>query len=130
MTNTNETNSIEHLLTLCRSYPDEGFLIEKTSMKFNITGDSLFLHSINVSSSGVDNDFICEVFNVKSPFNQEIVGHMIHYWSENTFRQYFVNGYIGKVIKFFILFQKDQLAKTDKAKNFVVLEETLNPKNF
>ncbi len=99
-------------------------------MKFNITGESLFLHSMDVSSSGEGNDFICEVFNVKSPFNQDIVGHMIHYWSENTFREYFVNGYIGKVIKFFIMFQKDQLAKTDKAKSFVVLEETLIPKNF
>lgn len=130
MTNTNETNSIEHLLTLCHSYPEEGFLIEKTSMKFNITGESLFIHSMDVSSSGNGNYFICEVFNVKSPFNQEIVGHMIHYWSENTFREYFVNGYIGKVIKFFIMFQMDQLAKTDKAKNYVVLEETLIPKNF
>jgi hypothetical protein len=71
-------------------------------------------------------EFMCEVFNVRNPLNEEISGHMIHFWNRNTFRVFFVNGYIGKVIKFFIMFQKDQLQNTDKSKNYAIFQEDLS----
>jgi hypothetical protein len=121
-----ESNSIEHLLTLCHSYPEDGFIIENTSINFTLSGQSLFMHSIDVKSGPEKKEFMCEVFNVRNPLNEEISGHMIHYWNRNTFRVFFVNGYIGKVIKFFIMFQKDQLQNTDKSKNYAIFEEDLS----
>jgi hypothetical protein len=121
-----ESNSIEHLLTLCHSYPEDGFIIENTSINFTLSGQSLFMHSIDVKSGPEKKEFMCEVFNVRNPLNEEISGHMIHFWNRNTFRVFFVNGYIGKVIKFFIMFQKDQLQNTDKSKNYAIFQEDLS----
>lgn len=121
-----ESNSIEHLLTLCHSYPEDGFIIENTSINFTLSGQSLFMHSIDVKSGPEKKEFMCEVFNVRNPLNEEISGHMIHYWNRNTFRVFFVNGYIGKVIKFFIMFQRDQLQNTDKSKNYAIFQEDLS----
>jgi hypothetical protein len=121
-----ESNSIEHLLTLCHSYPEDGFIIENTSINFTLSGQSLFMHSIDVKSGPEKKEFMCEVFNVRNPLNEEISGHMIHYWNRNTLRVFFVNGYIGKVIKFFIMFQKDQLQNTDKSKNYAIFQEDLS----
>jgi hypothetical protein len=84
------------------------------------------MHSVDVKSSPEKKEFMCEVFNVRNPLNEEISGHMIHYWNRNTFRVFFVNGYIGKVIKFFIMFQKDQLQNTDKSKNYALFQENLS----
>jgi hypothetical protein len=121
-----ESNSIEHLLTLCHSYPEDRFIIENTSINFTLSGQSLFMHSIDVKSGPEKKEFMCEVFNVRNPLNEEISGHMIHFWNRNTFRVFFVNGYIGKVIKFFIMFQKDQLQNTDKSKNYAIFQEDLS----
>jgi hypothetical protein len=121
-----ESNSIEHLLTLCHSYPEDGFIIENTSINFTLSAQSLFMHSIDVKSGPEKKEFMCEVFNVRNPLNEEISGHMIHFWNRNTFRVFFVNGYIGKVIKFFIMFQKDQLQNTDKSKNYAIFQEDLS----
>lgn len=126
MQDSSESNSIEHLLTLCHSYPEDGFIIENTSISFTLSGQSLFMHSVDVKSSPEKKEFMCEVFNVRNPLNKEISGHMIHYWNRNTFRVFFVNGYIGKVIKFFIMFQKDQLQNTDKSKNYALFQENLS----
>ena len=75
-------------------------------------------------------EFDSEVWKIKKEkqlaLNKEISGHMIHYWNRNTFRGFFVNGYIGKVIKFFIMFQKDQLQNTDKSKTYALFQEDLS----
>jgi hypothetical protein len=76
-----------------------------------------------VKSGPEKKEFMCEVFNVRNPLNEEISGHMIHYWNRNTFRVFFVNGYIGKVIKFFIMFQKDMDMGTDRANRDVIFED-------
>ncbi len=126
MQHSSDSNSIEHLLTLCHSYPEDGFIIENSSINFTLSGQSLFMHSIDVKSGTENKEFMCEVFNVVNPLNKEISGHMIHYWNRNTFRGFFVNGYIGKVIKFFIMFQKDQLQNTDKSKTYALFQEDLS----
>jgi hypothetical protein len=50
MSDNHDTESVDHLLTLCHSYEDEGFIVEENCITFKVVGESLFMHSINESA--------------------------------------------------------------------------------
>jgi hypothetical protein len=51
---------------------------------------------------------------------------MIHYFNKDVFRCYFDRNYIGFVVKFFIMFQKDMMSGRDKGKESAIYEESLS----
>lgn len=118
-----DTTSVNHLLTLCHSYTEEGFIVEERQITFNVVGDSLQMHSFNAEAAADYKEFSCEVFNVINPITKQLIGNMIHYTNKNVFRMYFVHGYIGHVVKYFIMFQKDMDMGTDKAKRDLIFED-------
>ena len=120
-----DTESVDHLLTLCHSYSDEGFIVEENNITFKVVGDILFMHSINESALAEYKEFTCEVFNVRNPITNERLGYMIHYFNKDVFRCYFDRNYIGFVIKYFITFQKDMMSGSDKGKERAIYEEVL-----
>ena len=123
MTIEQDTTSVNHLLTLCHSYSEEGFIVEEKSITFKVIGNSLHMHSLNAEAAADYKEFSCEVFNVQNPITKELIGTMIHYTNKNVFRMFFVDGYIGYVVKFFIMFQKDMDMGTDKANRDVIFEQ-------
>jgi len=125
MSTLQDTDSIEHLMTLCHSYEDEGFIVDDEKITFKIEGDRLFMYSINEDALSDYKEFSCEVFNVFNPITKERLGYMIHYVNKNVFRCFFDRNYIGFVVKHFITFQKDMMLGTDKAQARVVYEEVL-----
>ncbi len=118
-----DTTSVNHLLTLCHSYSEEGFIVEEKSITFKVIGDSLHMHSFNAEAAADYKEFACEVFNVRNPITNQLIGNMIHYTNKNVFRIFIVHGYIGYVVKFFIMFQKDMDMGTDKANRDVIFED-------
>ena len=124
-----DTESVDHLLTLCHSYSDEGFIVEENNITFKVVGESLFMHSINESALAEYKEFTCEVFNVRNPITNERLGYMIHYFNKDVFRCYFDRNYIGFVVKYFITFQKDMMSGSDKGKGRAVYEEALTRKS-
>ena len=128
MSSQHDTESVDHLLTLCHSYSDEGFIVEENNITFKVVGDSLFMHSINESALAEYKEFTCEVFNVRNPITNERLGYMIHYFNKDVFRCYFDRNYIGFVVKYFITFQKDMMIGTNKGKVMAVYEEALTQK--
>ena len=126
MSDKHDTESVDHLLTLCHSYTEEGFTVEENNITFKVVGDSLFMHSINECALAEYKEFSCEVFNVKNPITNERLGYMIHYFNKDVFRCYFDRNYIGFVVKYFITFQKDMMIGTEKGKVMAVYEEALN----
>jgi hypothetical protein len=125
MSTQQDTESVDHLLTLCHSYSDEGFIVEENNITFKVVGDSLFMHSINEGALSDYKEFSCEVFNVHNPTTHERLGYMIHYFNKDVFRCYFARNYIGFVVKFFIMFQKDMMSGRDKGKESAIYEEAL-----
>jgi hypothetical protein len=123
MSDKHDTESVDHLLTLCHSYEDEGFIVEGKNITFKVVGDSLFMHSINASALANYKEFSCEVFNVHNPITNERLGYMIHYINKDIFRCYFDRNYIGFVVKYFITFQKDMMSGSDKGKERAIYEE-------
>ena len=126
MNSKHDTESVDHLLTLCHSYSDEGFIVEENNITFKVVGDSLFMHSINESALANYKEFSCEVFNIHNPITNERLGYMIHYFNKDVFRCYFARNYIGFVVKFFIMFQKDMMSGRDKGKESAIYEEALS----
>ena len=118
-----DTTSVNHLLTLCHSYSEEGFIVEEKSITFKVVGDSLHMHSFNAEAAAGYKEFACEVFNIRNPITNQLIGNMIHYTNKNVFRIFIVHGYIGYVVKFFIMFQKDMDMGTDKANRDVIFED-------
>ena len=118
-----DTTSVNHLLTLCHSYSEEGFIVEEKSITFKVIGDSLHMHSFNSEAIAGYKEFACEVFNVHNPTTNQLIGNMIHYTNKNVFRIFIVHGYIGYVVKFFIMFQKDMDMGTDRANRDVIFED-------
>jgi hypothetical protein len=114
MSDKHDTESVNHLLTLCHSYEDEGFIVEGNNITFKVVGDSLFMHSINESALAEYKEFTCEVFNVNNPITNERLGYMIHYINKDVFRCFFGTNYIGFVVKYFIMFQNDMMRGLDK----------------
>ena len=114
MSDKHDTESVNHLLTLCHSYEDEGFIVEGNNITFKVVGDSLFMHSINEVALADYKEFTCEVFNVNNPITNERLGYMIHYINKDVFRCFFGNNYIGFVVKYFIMFQNDMMRGLDK----------------
>ena len=114
MSDKHDTESINHLLTLCHSYEDEGFIVEGNNITFKVVGDSLFMHSINEDALADYKEFTCEVFNVNNPITNERLGYMIHYINKDVFRCFFGTNYIGFVVKYFIMFQNDMMHGLDK----------------
>ena len=112
-------------MTLCRSYEDEGFIVDDENITFKVEGDRLFMYSNNEDALSDYKEFSCEVFNVFNPITKERLGYMIHYVNKNVFRCFFDRNYIGFVVKHFITFQKDMMLGTDKARARVVYEEVL-----
>ena len=125
MSDKHDTESVDHLLTLCHSYSDEGFIVEENNITFKVVGDSLFMYSINESALAEYKEFTCEVFNVNNPITNERLGYMIHYFNKDIFRCYFDRNYIGFVVKYFITFQKDMMIGSEKGKLMAVYEEAL-----
>lgn len=125
MSNQYDTESVNHLLTLCHSYEDEGFIVEENNITFKVVGNSLFMHSINESALAEYKEFTCEIFNVRNPITNERLGYMIHYINKDVFRCYFDRNYIGFVIKYFITFQQDMMLGTEKGKYRAIYEEAL-----
>jgi hypothetical protein len=125
MSDKHDTESVDHLLTLCHSYEDEGFIVEGKNITFKVVGDSLFMHSINASALANYKEFTCEVFNVNNPITNERLGYMIHYINKDVFRCYFDRNYIGFAVKYFITFQQDMMSGSDKGKVRAVYEEIL-----
>ena len=126
MSDNHDTESVDHLLTLCHSYEDEGFIVEGNNITFKVVGDSLFMHSSNEGALTDYKEFSCEVFNVHNPTTHERLGYMIHYINKDVFRCYFARNYIGFVVKFFIMFQKDMMSGIDKGKESAIYEEALS----
>ena len=118
-----DTTSVNHLLTLCHSYSEEGFIVEEKNITFKVVGDSLHMHSLNAVAAADYKEFACEVFNVRNPITNQLIGNMIHYTNKNVFRIFIVHGYIGYVVKFFIMFQKDMDMGIDKANRDVIFED-------
>ena len=79
MTNEQDTTSVNHLLTLCHSYTEEGFIVEEKNITFKVVGDSLFMHSFNAEAAADYKEFSCEVFNVRNPITNQLIGNLIHY---------------------------------------------------
>ena len=125
MSDKHDTESVDHLLTLCHSYEDEGFIVEENNITFKVVGESLFMHSINEGALAEYKEFSCEVFNVNNPITNERLGYMIHYFNKDVYRCYFDRSYIGFVIKYFITFQKDMMSCSDKGKERAIYEEVL-----
>ena len=123
MSDKNDTESVDHLLTLCHSYTEEGFIVEENNITFKVVGDSLFMHSSNEGALADYKEFSCEVFNVHNPITNERLGYMIHYFNKDVYRCYFDRSYIGFVIKYFITFQKDMMSGSDKGKERAIYEE-------
>ena len=123
MTIEQDTTSVNHLLTLCHSYSEEGFIVEEKSITFKVIGDSLHMHSFNAEAAADYKEFACEVFNVQNPITNQLIGNMIHYTNKNVFRMFFVHGYIGYVVKYFIRFQSDMDKGIDSANRYVVFED-------
>jgi len=126
MSEKHDTESVDHLLTLCHSYTEEGFIVEGNNITFKVVGDSLFMHSINESALANYKEFSCEVFNVHNPITNERLGYMIHYINKDVFRCFFDRNYIGFVVKYFIMFQKDMMSGSDKGKVRAIYEEALS----
>lgn len=124
MTNEQDTTSVNHLLTLCHSYAEEGFIVEEKSITFKVVGDSLFMYSFNAEAAADYQEFSCEVFNLRNPITNQLIGTMIHYTNKNVFRMFFVDGYIGYVVKYFIRFQNDMDKGIDSANRYLVFEQT------
>ena len=118
-----DTTSVNHLLTLCHSYSEEGFIVEEKNITFKVIGDCLHMHSFNSEAIADYKEFACEVFNVHNPITNQLIGNMIHYTNKKVFRIFIVHGYIGYVVKFFIMFQKDMDLGTDKANRDVIFED-------
>ena len=118
-----DTTSVNHLLTLCHSYSEEGFIVEEKNITFEVVGDSLHMYSFNAEAAADYKEFACEVFNVRNPITNQLIGNMIHYTNKNVFRIFIVHGYIGYVVKFFIMFQKDMDMGTDRANRDVIFED-------
>ena len=118
-----DTTSVNHLLTLCHSYSEEGFIVEEKNITFKVIGDCLHMHSFNSEAAADYKEFACEVFNVHNPITNQLIGNMIHYTNKKVFRIFIVHGYIGYVVKFFIMFQKDMDLGTDKANRDVIFED-------
>ena len=114
MSDKHDTESVNHLLTLCHSYEDEGFIVEGNNITFKVVGDSLFMHSSNEVALADYKEFTCEVFNVNNPITNERLGYMIHYINKDVFRCFFGTNYIGFVVKYFIMFQNDMMLGLDK----------------
>jgi hypothetical protein len=125
MSDKHDTESVDHLLTLCRSYEDEGFIVEGNNITFKVVGDSLFMHSSNEGALADYKEFSCEVFNVHNPITNDRLGYMIHYINKDVFRCFFDRNYIGFVVKYFITFQNDMMSGSDKGKVRAVYEEVL-----
>jgi len=125
MSDNHDTESVDHLLTLCHSYTEEGFIVEENNITFKVVGDSLFMHSINESALANYKEFSCEVFNVHNPITNERLGYMIHFINKDVFRCFFDRNYIGYVVKYFITFQNDMMSGSDKGKVRAVYEEVL-----
>ena len=81
------------------------------------------MHSFNAEAAAGYKEFSCEVFNVRNPITNQLIGNMIHYTNKNVFRIFMVHGYIGYVVKFFIMFQKDMDMGTDRANRDVIFED-------
>jgi hypothetical protein len=126
MSDKHDTESVNHLLTLCHSYTEEGFIVEGNNITFKVVGDSLFMHSINESALANYKEFSCEVFNVHNPITNERLGYMIHYINKNVFRCFFEKNYIGFVVKYFIMFQKDMMIGRERGKERAIYEEALS----
>ena len=129
MSDKHDTESVNHLLTLCHSYEDEGFIVEGNNITFKVVGDSLFMYSINESALANYKEFSCEVFNVHNPITNERLGYMIHYINKVFFRCFFERRQIGFGVKYFITFQKDMMSGSDKGKGRAVYEEALTRKS-
>ena len=125
MSDNHDTESVDHLLTLCHSYEDEGFIVEDNNITFKVVGDSLFMHSSNEGALADYREFSCEVFNVHNPITNERLGYMIHYINKDVFRCFFEKNYIGFVIKYFIMFQKDMMSGRERGKARAIYEEAL-----
>jgi hypothetical protein len=118
-----DSTSVNHLLTLCHSYIEEGFIVEGKNISFKVVGDSLFMYSFNAEAAADYKEFSCEVFNVHNTITNQLIGNMIHYTNKNVFRIFFVNGYIGHVIKYFIRIQNDMDKGIDSASRYVIFED-------
>jgi hypothetical protein len=118
-----DTTSVNHLLTLCHSYTEEGFVVEEKNINFKVVGDSLFMHSYNQEATSDYKEFSCEVFNVHNPITNQRIGTMIHYTNKNVFRIFYLHQYIGHVVKFFIRFQSDMDKGIDSASRYVIFED-------
>jgi hypothetical protein len=118
-----DNTSVSHLLSLCHSYTDEGFIVDEKTMIFKVVGESLYMHSSNVDSASDYKEFSCEVFNVRNQVTNHLIGNMVHYTNKDIFRCFFVKGYIGYVVKYFIMFQKDMDNGLDRAKSKVIFED-------
>ena len=125
MSDKHDTESVNHLLTLCHSYTEEGFIVEGNNITFKVVGDSLFMHSSNEGALADYREFSCEVFNVHNPITNERLGYMIHYINKDVFRCFFEKNYIGFVIKYFIMFQKDMMSGRERGKARAIYEEAL-----
>ena len=119
----NDSTSVNYLLTLCHSYSEEGFIVEGKNISFKVVGNSLFMYSFNAEAAADYKEFSCEVFNVHNPITNQLIGNMIHYTNKNVFRIFMVHGYIGYVVKFFIMFQNDMDRGTDRANRDVIFED-------
>ena len=126
MSDKHDTESVDHLLTLCHSYTEDGFIVEGNNITFKVVGDSLLMHSINESALANYKEFSCEVFNVHNPITNERLGYMIHYINKNVFRCFFEKNYIGFVVKYFIMFQKDMMSGREREKERAIYEEALS----
>lgn len=125
MSDKHDTESVDHLLTLCHSYTEDGFIVEGNNITFKVVGDSLLMHSINESALANYKEFSCEVFNVHNPITNERLGYMIHYINKDVFRCFFDRNYIGFVVKYFIMFQKDMMSGRERGKERAIYEEAL-----
>lgn len=125
MRDENDMESVNHLLTLCHSYEDEGFIVEGNNITFKVKDESLFMHSSNEGALADYKEYSCEVFNVHNPFTNERLGFMIHYFNKDVFRCYFARNYIGFAVKYFIMFQNDMMSGADKGKERAVYEDVL-----
>lgn len=125
MTLEHDTTSVNHLLTLCHSYAEDGFVIEGKDISFKVVGDSLFMHSFNPKAKADYKEFYCEVFNVCNPITNQRIGTMIHYTNKNVFRVFFNSQYIGVIVKFFIRFQSDMDRGYDSAAREAIFEDCI-----
>jgi hypothetical protein len=126
MSTQHDTESVTHLLSLCHSHEDEGFIVDDLKISFKVVGESLFMNSKDKDALADYKEFSCEVFSVRNPITNEQLGYMIHYMNKNVFRCFFERNYIGFAVKFFISFQNDMMRGSDKSKFRAVYEESLD----